>query len=892
MRLHSKAIKGLHLLFLFTGMLFTQTWQPLGIKHSINNAVDISMGYSGGTRMIYIAASQDSVLKSEGSSISWTNKPFVKPQFVACVSSSPNTVYAGGSTAQGNAGVWKSTNGGTSWSLSNSGISNNTLTKIAISQVNSNFLFVGGSGTASINDAANVTTLFKTTNAGTSWLPTNLSSFNVTVSSVLCDPISSNKIFVGATQSNGGVYFSENAGDSWTRKINGMTNTEVLTLALSPQNSSTLYAGTQNVSSNAKIYKSTNSGGNWNEVYSSSSIDIKDIKVDPSSPSIVYAATSGGVLKSTDSGTSWSFSNSGLLDVELNTIIIDNNSSPASIITSGKTGCFRSTDNGATWTEHNVGAEIVSVGAMSVINDNINYVTGNNTTVLVSKLSNNSSVWETASKQILSNGSYFNGKDIQIERSNNSIWYLAGKNSNTYGPKVLKSTNSGNTWSTIYQPTWDAQPTHKANKVLLSGRLIIGTDNTNLANNTPIMYSTNAGSTWTVPSSYPGYHIYDIAENPASSKLIAGGGVSGDPNSTASVLVSTNAGTEWEDVSQGLPSGIVKKIVVDQDGYNFLYATIDNGPSDYLYKSAGNGDDWGQVTVGNYDRFTSIAAHTDRTNIVYLATKKFYQGTTTHTVIHTTDGGATWQQLSTGLPSTMEITHLSLSLNNTGYYPRYLYASNATGIYRIDLKPFAPQNTSVVKFNNNPKITWNASLESDLQSTPYKVYRRVTDDLYQIVQDWTLIGTTSGTSFTDNTILVDPKPRDYYARYRVTATDLNNSVSEYSNEVVINVAELLWKKGEGGASEDGLPLTYGLSQNYPNPFNPSTTISYQLPENSHVSIRVFDLMGKEISTLINSYKVAGYHNINFDASTLSSGIYFYKLTAGKYVSLKRFTLLK
>lgn len=110
--------------------------------------------------------------------------------------------------------------------------------------------------------------------------------------------------------------------------------------------------------------------------------------------------------------------------------------------------------------------------------------------------------------------------------------------------------------------------------------------------------------------------------------------------------------------------------------------------------------------------------------------------------------------------------------------------------------------------------------------------------------------------------------------------------------MVINVAELLWKKGEGGASEDGLPLTYGLSQNFPNPFNPSTTISYQLPENTHVSIKVFDIMGREVATLVNEFNIAGYHHVQFNASYLSSGFYIYKMNAGKNSSTRILNLIK
>lgn len=79
---------------------------------------------------------------------------------------------------------------------------------------------------------------------------------------------------------------------------------------------------------------------------------------------------------------------------------------------------------------------------------------------------------------------------------------------------------------------------------------------------------------------------------------------------------------------------------------------------------------------------------------------------------------------------------------------------------------------------------------------------------------------------------------------------------------------------------------------YPNPFNPSTTINYQLPEAGLVSLRIFDLMGREVKTLVNEIKEKGSYNISFDASNLSSGVYFYQLRAGDYVSIKKMVLLK
>lgn len=88
------------------------------------------------------------------------------------------------------------------------------------------------------------------------------------------------------------------------------------------------------------------------------------------------------------------------------------------------------------------------------------------------------------------------------------------------------------------------------------------------------------------------------------------------------------------------------------------------------------------------------------------------------------------------------------------------------------------------------------------------------------------------------------------------------------------------------------PTKHELSQNYPNPFNPTTVIKYQLSENSFVTLKVYDILGCEVSTLINEYKEAGYYETSFDASSFSSGVYFYKLQAGSLISVKKMLLSK
>jgi hypothetical protein len=89
-----------------------------------------------------------------------------------------------------------------------------------------------------------------------------------------------------------------------------------------------------------------------------------------------------------------------------------------------------------------------------------------------------------------------------------------------------------------------------------------------------------------------------------------------------------------------------------------------------------------------------------------------------------------------------------------------------------------------------------------------------------------------------------------------------------------------------------IPTEYVLSQNYPNPFNPSTIISFSLPSKAFVSLKVFDLLGREVAMLMSQEKSAGTYNVTFDARKLPSGVYFYRLIAGDFTQVKKMLLVK
>jgi hypothetical protein len=90
----------------------------------------------------------------------------------------------------------------------------------------------------------------------------------------------------------------------------------------------------------------------------------------------------------------------------------------------------------------------------------------------------------------------------------------------------------------------------------------------------------------------------------------------------------------------------------------------------------------------------------------------------------------------------------------------------------------------------------------------------------------------------------------------------------------------------------GLPARYSLEQNYPNPFNPSTTIKYGLPESQNVKLEIFNTLGQSVAVLVDSKQETGYHEVAFDASRFSSGVYLYRIQAGKYVAVKKMLVLK
>ena len=207
--------------------------------------------------------------------------------------------------------------------------------------------------------------------------------------------------------------------------------------------------------------------------------------------------------------------------------------------------------------------------------------------------------------------------------------------------------------------------------------------------------------------------------------------------------------------------------------------------------------------------------------------------------------------------------------------PMVFYDSQPVTGYSIDnISPNAPGGVQAFTGNDGVIVSWDPPLEVDFGY--HRVYRHNLDS-----------GDPGEEFTTVDTFFVDNLTEGNY-EYWVTTVDINGNESNPSEAVTVLLA-----------IDDGLtiPTDFALNQNYPNPFNPSTQIQYALPTDANVSITIYDVMGREVRSLVNKTVSAGYHSTLWNAtnnlgSPVSAGVYIYTISANEYRDVKKMILLK
>lgn len=487
----------------------------------------------------------------------------------------------------------------------------------------------------------------------------------------------------------------------------------------------------------------------------------------------------------------------------------------------------------------------------------------------------------------------FETQDVEFASidGNNDKIYVVYKLGNQI--KTRKSVNAGQSWTNLAD-------INVGNNICNNVDIYFGKDDNELH---VVWAMQDAGSDYkTYYKKLPSSDQWSSTENVTDGSLV--GGFPTVSTSSNRVHVSYNTG-QSSDPQQNV--GIAKsrdklintwqtpQTIFDQEGS--FRERIHAGSSklfDFYYKFEG-GD--GQYTSVLYVKNRDFASTTWSTpfeldygaDVNDIVSAVNTTDTKTHIVYSTgyyrNYNGTTWSQESTlgegGLYSpTITATSNDLFIVSAGY------SSNNVYYVQYDAIPLAPQNLTVsASANNHPLLNWTKNNEADIQH--YKIYKYVTSEF-----GWQPCTTSTTNSFEDVNESYPVKGGSgltHPVQYRVTAVDFHPYESLPSNTVVTNVSGALMEKINSGELK---PTEFSLDQNYPNPFNPSTKISYSIKEEGLVTLKVYNVLGKEVATLVNENKPAGIYEAEFNASQLPSGLYIYKIQAGGFTDVKKMLLTK
>jgi streptogramin lyase/photosystem II stability/assembly factor-like uncharacterized protein len=520
----------------------------------------------------------------------------------------PSTVYAAMGAPDPATGAAEygpslvSTNGGKDWKAAGTGLPPNSFgNAVAIDPILSGTVYMGFDPSG----------IFKTTDGGATWSAVNTGLLNGTIKALAIDPFSSLTVYAGTGL---GVAKTVNGGASWTPINNGLSKLNVQTLVVAPSRPSTLYASALSSSFQPGFFRSLDGGLNWAELTSPSSSGADSLAVDPTNPSVVYASTEAfkqiGVSKSLDGGQSWSSVSVGVglptLNVTRNRLGVDPQS-PSNVYFGARNGVFKTTNGGTSWTPAVTGLSGLQIAAIardpsaagtlyaSVSNPAISL------SATVAKSTDSGATWTVSTFQF----SESSLPALAVDPNTSSTIYVAGG-------LPYRSTDGGATWVQLFSSSigrFSALAAPRGSPGVLYG----------VTSQNGVFKSSDRGTTWVpIKNGLPNLALLSaVAVDPANPATVNVGGGSGLfrstdsgaswnavhnglPNPTESVVTSLLAaptsptsiyaafrlffstgsalyrsldgGITWASVSIGLPASYVSALAFDPSPPGTLYA--------------------------------------------------------------------------------------------------------------------------------------------------------------------------------------------------------------------------------------------------------------------------------------------------------------------------------
>jgi len=718
-------------------------------------------------------------------------------------------------------------------------------------------------------------TIIKTTDGGNSW-----KTITSNTTTLLLKVHSYNGEIVIVTGYDGTILRSIDGGINFTQVISGVGNGRDLWGAKMLNDSVGWVCGT-----NQTLLKTTDAGQSWQMV--TAGLNQHYWSLDFLNEEFGMIACGGGiVLKTTNGGNTWIQTQAGDTRALYTIDIIDSLHVAAAGGSYGKN--VYSSDGGTTWIQNPDLIYENGVNCIVFINADTGYAIGENWAIR--KTENRGQIWWASAPvyadwwlNLLPNGiGYAAGNALRLYKTSNGydswkkLFFTDNINDVHFinedkgfivvrdPAKLYKTTNSGISWDSvpgapggvdllfldsltgfiaedkIYKTTNGGDNWYQTNSLGLgAGKIFFVTNQPGWATSgRSILKTTDGGENWFVqithPSdSYTSIFFVDSLNGWATSRYI---------------WQTTNGGTNWIQRTD-IPALFSDEIYfIDTVGFIIEFLK--------LYKTTNSGNNW----------FAQLNSQYIIRSFGWL--NKQHGFIVGDGVYETTDSGNIWDEI-------LELRNIGLRKfyapqNYIGYsigYSGLIYKYLDTMIVPVELSSF---NAEVQ--NNYIILKWSTATETN--NYGFEIYK--SNDL----TNWKKIGFIEGkgtsTSISKYKFMYNVEISGKYY-YKLKQIDFDGSYN-FSNHIEANIA---------------VPTNFKLSQNFPNPFNSVTKIIFEVPIQSNVKIILYDILGNEIIVLINESFDAGYHSLNVNASGLSSGIYFYRMTTDKgYSAIKKLIMLK
>lgn len=710
------------------------------------------------------------------------------------------------------------------------------ITSVKYDPVNPNNIYIGSAFGG----------IWRSVDGGLNFFPITDREISLSTGSICFDPVNPSVIYYGtgeATYSGvsyygRGVLKSTDNGSFWINYTSGLPNltytSRIIAKPGNPQNLVFAALGT------AGLYWSTNAGVTWS-LHVTGRTD--DIVFEPSGNTGYIVGSGSGYRRSTDRGVTFSPANGPVMGIRNHIAICKSNPSVLyiSVYTGSLIKIYKSIDSGLNYTQVSVGHDFNPDQAWYNFYMHVNPFDPNIAYVGVID------IWRTtnggSSFHNITNS--YNGGSVHMDQHNMDF--------NPVNPNELLAVNDGGIWKSTNQGTnW----INLNNNLSITQFYRISADPSNLShiiggtqdNGTQ---RTTGSHTWNAVLSGDGGEVCFHSQN--SNTILIEKQYNG-------IFRSTDGGSSWEAAMNGLfgNSAWIAPIISHPVTAGIFYTAREK-----VFKTTNNGSNWFPISSGTSGAILAMDICRSNPNVLYVSTGV--------PILKSIDGGSTFISVTSGLQNRyISSIHVHPDSANTvlltysGFGTGKIYKTTNGGSTWINISgnlPDSPVNDALIYYPGMPTSIYYAAMDIGVFYTE------------NYGEDWIELADSLPNCAVINI--------DYHsASNMVRAATHGRGIWELGIPIgIINY-------------NNEVPKEYALQQNYPNPFNPSTIFKYSVKSKGFIEISIYDILGRKIETIINKEQNPGTYTVQFDAASLSSGVYFYKLTAEGFSETKKMMLTK